>query len=93
VGPNHGKPVADYKNTLKVRGRDDVKSIKPQILAAVSAAIQAYLADEEAVMQQQQAISLAALGGPPGPPVHLWALSGRQEAMHLRLLMQRRSFR
>jgi hypothetical protein len=72
-----------------------VKSIKPQIMAAISAALQAYLADEEAVMQQQQAISLglAAAGGPSGPPVNLWALSGRQEAMQMRLLLQRRSFR
>jgi hypothetical protein len=64
-------------------------------MAAISAALQAYLADEEAVMQQQQAISLglAATGGPPGPPVNLWALSGRQEAMQMRLLLQRRSFR
>jgi hypothetical protein len=64
-------------------------------MAAISAALQAYLADEEAVMQQQQAssLSLAAAGGPPGPPVNLWALSGRQEAMQMRLLLQRRSFR
>ncbi len=71
-------------------------SIKPPILAAISAAIQAYLADEEAALiQQQQAMSLA-LGfglGPAGPPVNLWALSGRQQAMQMRLLMQRRSFR
>jgi hypothetical protein len=68
---------------------------KPQLLAAISAAIQAYLADEEAARQQQQAISmgLAAAGGPPGPPVNLWALSGRQEAMHMRHLLQRRSFK
>jgi hypothetical protein len=71
-----------------------MKSIKPQVLAAISAAIQAYLADEEIAVQQQQAISLglAAAGG-PGPQINLWALSGRQEAMQLRLLMQRRSFR
>ena len=29
----------------------------------------------------------------PGPPLNLWALAGRQEAMQLRLLMQRRSLR
>ncbi len=81
-------------NSQDMRGRDDVKSINPQVMAAISAALQAYLADEEAVMQQQQAISLAAAaGGPPGPPVNLWALSGRQEAMQMRLLLQRRSFR
>ena len=57
-----------------------MKSIKPQLMAAISAAIQAYLADEEAVLQQQQAISLslAAAGGTPMPPVNLWALSGRR---------------
>jgi hypothetical protein len=69
--------------------------IKPQILAAISGAIQSYLADEEAVLQQQQALSLglAGISGPSGPPVNLWALSGRQEAMQVRFLMQRRSFR
>jgi hypothetical protein len=71
-----------------------LKSIKPQVLAAISAAFQAYLADEEAVVQQQQAISLSlAAGGTPGAQINLWALSGRQETMQLRLLMQRRSFR
>jgi hypothetical protein len=69
--------------------------VKHQILAAISGAIQYYLADEEAVLQQQQAMSLGLAGitGPPGPPVNLWALSGRQEAMQIRSLMQRRSFR
>ena len=72
-----------------------MKSIKPQLMAVISAALQAYLADEEAFLQQQQALSLglAAAGGTPMPPVNLWALSGRQETMQLRLLMQRRSFR
>jgi hypothetical protein len=77
-----------------LRGRENVKSSKPQLKAAISAAIQAYLADEEAFLQQQAAsFSLAAAGGTPMPPVNLWALSGRQETMQLRLLMQRRSFR
>jgi hypothetical protein len=69
--------------------------VKPQILAAISAAIQSYLADEEAAMQQQQDLSLglAGLTGPAGPPVNLWALSGRQAAMQQRFLIQRRSFR
>ncbi|MBM4288959.1 MAG: hypothetical protein FJ135_12610 [Deltaproteobacteria bacterium] len=65
--------------------------IKPQILAAISGAIQSFLADEEAAASQQQALALAAPA--PGPPVNLWALSGRQEAMQLRHLMQRRSFK
>jgi hypothetical protein len=74
-----------------------MRNIKPPVLAAISAAIAAYLADEEAVLQQQQQaaalMSLAALGGLPGPAVNLWALSGRQQSMQLRLLTQRRSLR
>ena len=67
-----------------------MKSIKPQIIAAISGAIAAYIADEEAA--QAAALSLAATR-PPGPPVNLWGLSGRQEAMQLRMLAQRRSLR
>ena len=44
--------------------------------------MQSYLADEEAAASQQQAMSLGlAASVPSGPPVNLWALSGRQEAM------------
>jgi len=63
-------------------------SIKPQVLAAISGAIAAYMADEEAC--QAAAVMAAAA---PGPAVNLWALAGRTEAMQLRLLMQRRSLR
>ena len=63
-------------------------SIKPQVLAAMSGAIAAYIADEEAC---QATAGFAAAA--PGPPLNLWALAGRQEAMQLRLLMQRRSLR
>jgi len=62
--------------------------IRPQILAAISGAIAAYLADEEAVQ-----MAAAGAAAAPGPPLNLWALAGRQEAMQLRLLMQRRSLR
>jgi hypothetical protein len=64
-------------------------SLKPHILAAISGALAAYIADEEAC----EAAGLAAAARPPGPPVNLWALAGRQESMQLRLLMQRRSLR
>jgi hypothetical protein len=63
--------------------------IKPQILAAISGAISAYIADEEAACQ---AAALAAAAA-PAPPVSLWGLAGRQQAMQLRMLMQRRSLR
>jgi hypothetical protein len=64
-------------------------SIKPQILAAISGALAAYIAEEEAC----QAAALGQAARAAGPPVNLWALAGRQEAMQMRLLMQRRSFR
>ena len=57
--------------------------IKPQILAAISGAISAYLADEEAACQAAALAPVAAAA--PGPPVNLWALAGRQQAMQLRL--------
>ena len=65
-------------------------TIKPQVLAAISGAVSAYLADEEAACQ---AMAAAAAAGPPGPMVSLWALAGRQQAMQMRQLMQRRSLR
>jgi hypothetical protein len=64
--------------------------IKPQILAAISGAIPAYLADEEAC---QAAALSAAAAAIPAPPANLWGLAGRSEAMQLRMLMQRRSLR
>ena len=63
--------------------------IRPQILAAISGAIAAYIADEEACQAAAAGYAAAA----PGPPLNLWALAGRQAAMQLRLLMQRRSLR
>jgi hypothetical protein len=66
--------------------------IKPQILAAISGAIATYIADEDAACQAAALTAMAA-AGPPGPPVNLWALAGRQQAMQMRLLMQRRSLR
>jgi hypothetical protein len=65
-------------------------SIKPQILAAVTAAIQEYILSEELALQVAAA---AAPSAPPGPPPNLWGLAGRQAAMQLRMLMQRRSLR
>ena len=62
--------------------------IKPQILAAISGAIGAYIADEEACQA-----AVASTAAAPGPPLNLWGMSGRQAAMQLRLLMQRRSLR
>ena len=65
--------------------------INPQIIAAISGGIAAYLADEEAACQAAALAPPAAAA--PGPTLNLWALAGRQQAMQLRLLMQRRSLR
>ena len=64
--------------------------MKPQIMVAISGAIQAYIQEEEAL--------LAAAAPPPGlpisaPPANLWGISGRQWSMQTRQLMQRRSLR
>ena len=64
-------------------------TVKPQILAAISGALAAYQADEEAC----QAAAAGVMAAAPGPPLNLWGLAGRQAAMQLRLLMQRRSLR
>jgi hypothetical protein len=67
-------------------------TVKPPILAAISGALGAYLADEEAA-GQAAALAARPAAAAAGPPISLWALAGRQEAMQLRLLMQRRSLR
>lgn len=63
-----------------------MQKLKPQVVAAIGAAIQEYLLAEEAALA-----ALAAL--PAGPPVNVWALAGRQAAMQWRLLAQRRALR
>lgn len=64
------------------------RDLKTKKIAAI-AAVNAYLQDEEA------AAALAAAQAPaepqaPGPP--LWALSGRQEIMQMRRLIQMKAF-
>ena len=64
--------------------------IKPQILAAISGALTAYIQEEEAML----AGAALPLGQPgPMPPANLWGISGRQWTMQTRQLMQRRSLR
>jgi hypothetical protein len=64
--------------------------VKPQILAAISGAVQAYIQEEEALL----AASALPSGPPrPAPPANLWGTSGRQWAMQTRQLMQRRALR
>ncbi len=62
--------------------------VTPQILAAVSGAVQAYLLEEEALLA-----AAPARWPPPAPPPNLWGLAGRQQTMQLRVLAQRRSLK
>jgi hypothetical protein len=64
--------------------------VKFPVLAAISGAMAAYLADEEVHLASA---GLAAAPAVAGPPCNLWALAGRQGAMQFRLLLQRRSLR
>jgi hypothetical protein len=65
-------------------------SIAPQILAAISGAVHAYIQEEEAML----AVTVVPPGLPlPVPPANLWGISGRQWSMQTRQLMQRRSLR
>ncbi len=68
-------------------------TIKPQILAAITGAVTAYLADEAACMAAAAGPLAAVAGVPAGSGASLYALAGRQEAMQMRMLMQRRSLR
>jgi|YelNatPaOPRAMG01_1025707.scaffolds.fasta_scaffold25657_3 hypothetical protein len=65
-----------------------MQQLKPAVVAAISGAIQEYLQSEEAAWA-----AAAARLGPPGPPLNVWALAGRQTAMQWRLLAQRRALR
>lgn len=69
-------------------------ALEPKVLAAISAAIEAYLQDEEAML------AAAAVAAPPAVAVaipstvqNIWGLAGRQLGMQLRLLCQRRTLK
>jgi hypothetical protein len=66
-----------------------MQPMEPPVLAAIGGAIQAYIQDEEACLA---AAALAPTTAPPRP-LNLWGLAGRQSAMQMRLLAQRRSLR
>ena len=65
-------------------------AIKPQLLAAISGAVQAYIQEEEALLTAAMVPAGPAL---PAPPANLWGISGRQWTMQTRQLLQRRSLR
>lgn len=60
-------------------------------MAAALAAVSAYMQQEEEAFRQQSASTMAPA---PTPPIdlNLWGLSGRQEMMTMRRLIQMRTF-
>jgi len=61
-----------------------MQTIDPKVMAAISAAVGAYLEEEAAAMAAQAAAAPAA---PPFATVNLWAIVGRMDSM-----LQRRSW-
>jgi hypothetical protein len=61
-----------------------MQSIDPKVMAAISAAIGAYLEEEAAAAMAMQQAATAA---PPFATVNLWAIAGRMDSM-----LQRRSW-
>lgn len=60
--------------------------------AAVISAVIAYMQAEEAAMMQAREAAEAEPAPRPVPPPSMWGMSGRQDAMHLRNLMQLKAF-
>jgi hypothetical protein len=65
---------------------------KNKIIAAM-AAVQAYIADEEAFLMAQAAAVPALAVKIPSTVNNIWGLAGRQAGMQMRVLMQRRNLR
>lgn len=57
-------------------------------MAAALAAVNTYMQEEEAIYQQFSASTAA----PPPPEIKLWGLSGRQDMMSMRQLIQMKAF-
>lgn len=63
-----------------------MQSIEPKVMAAISAAVAAYLQEEAAALAALEAPASAA----PFAQINLWAITGRQEAMAMRRAWQMR---
>jgi hypothetical protein len=65
-----------------------MQTIDPKVMAAISAAIGAYLEEEAAAAMAAQAASAA----PPFATVNLWAIAGRIEMMAQRRSWQMKGY-
>jgi len=63
---------------------------KEKKLAAALAAVNAYIQEEEAITAAQMAMTVAAAS--PGTQFTAWGMSGRQDMMSMRRLIQMRAF-
>ncbi len=64
--------------------------INPKAMAAVSAAIGAYLQEEAAALTVSAAE--AAPSAAPYAPINIWAIAGRQDVMFTRRMWQMRTY-
>ncbi|HEX7534976.1 MAG TPA: hypothetical protein VF343_06940 [Syntrophales bacterium] len=67
-----------------------MESINPKVMAAISAAIGAYLGEEGAALAAPAAE--AAPSAAPYASINIWALSGRQDVMFIRRMWQMRTY-
>ena len=61
--------------------------------AAAAAAVIDYITAEEAAMRIEATAAGAMTPAPAAGPVKLWGVSGRQDQMQMRNMMQMRAFR
>ncbi len=67
-----------------------MESINPKVMAAISAAIGAYLGEEAAALSVSAAE--AASSAAPYASINIWALAGRQDVMFTRRMWQMRTY-
>ncbi|MFO7666214.1 MAG: hypothetical protein R6V76_06320 [Desulfobacterales bacterium] len=71
---------------------------KAKITAAISAAVMNYIYTEEEIMAMQQAglqtgqAASVIVQAVPLPPFNIWSVSGRQDVMRMRNMMQFKAF-
>lgn len=68
-------------------------ALEPKLLAAITAAIEAYLQDEQVMLAAAVAAPPAAAVAIPSTVQNIWGLAGRQLGMQLRVLCQRRTLK
>ena len=68
-----------------------MESMNPKVMAAISAAIGAYL-QEEAAALTASASEAAPSAAAPYASINIWAIAGRQDVMFTRRMWQMRTY-